>query len=175
MWTLPGKRAKNGKHHIVHLSEETRAVLADVPRVAGANLVFTTTGTTPASGFSKAMERLTAATERHRIELAETTRRKLPLPMPGWRLHDFRRTCVTWLAGAGFSPHVADKLLNHAAAGGLSDVGRVYQRNAFLPERKAALETWGKHVLACAADDMEGRNVVPLTAGGTKKGTISAS
>ena len=52
--------------------------------------------------------------------------------MAGWRLHDFRRTCVTWLAGAGFAPHVADKLLNHAAAGDLSDVGWVYQRNAFL-------------------------------------------
>jgi len=143
--------------------------------MAGTDLVFTTTDTTPASGFSKAVERLTIAAERHRIGRAEALGRKLPPPMPEWRLHDFRRTCVTWLAGAGFSPHVADTLLNHTAAGGLSDVGRVYQRNAFLPERKAALETWGKHVLACAAEEMEGRNVVPLTAGRTKKETSSGS
>jgi integrase len=175
VWTLPGKRAKNGKPHIVHLSEEARAVLADVPRMTGADLVFTTTGTTPASGFSKAVDRLTAAAERHRINMAEAAGRKLPPPMLGWRLHDFRRTCVTWPAGAGFSPHVADKLLNHTAAGGLSDVGRVYQRNAFLPERKAALEIWGKHALACAAGEVEGRNVVPLTAGRTKKETSSGS
>ncbi|AWK85914.1 tyrosine-type recombinase/integrase [Azospirillum thermophilum] len=168
VWTLPGDRAKNGKPHVVHLSDEARAVLATVPRQQDdeghpIDLLFTTTGKTPASGFSKATERLTIAVEKHRIALAEKAGRKPPKPMPEWRLHDFRRSCVTWLAGAGFSPHVADKLLNHVAAGGLSDVGRVYQRNAFLPERKAALETWGKHVLACVdGKRSETGNIVPL-------------
>jgi integrase len=164
MWILPGERAKNSRSHFVHLSEEARTVLANTPRTVGTDLVFTTKGTTPVSGFSKAVERLIIATERYRIERAETAGRKPPPSMAGWRLHDFRRTCVTWLAGAGFAPHVADKLLNHAAAGELSDVGRVYQRNAFLPERKAALEAWGQHVLACAESTSEADNVVSLPA-----------
>lgn len=153
-WVLPASRAKNNKEHVVHLSDEARAVLAECPRQAGTDFVFTTTGRTPVSGFSKASERLTAAAEAVSIERAEKAGKAHPVPMPDWRLHDFRRTCVTWLAGAGFSPHVADKLLNHVSAGGLSDVGRVYQRNAFLPERKAALEAWGRHVLACANADV---------------------
>jgi integrase len=71
-----------------------------------------------------------------------------PEAMPPWRFHDLRRSAVTWLAGAGFPPHVCDKLLNHVATTGLSDVARVYQRAQFLPERRAALEAWARHVVA---------------------------
>ena len=55
---------------------------------------------------------------------------------------------VTWLAGAGFAPHVADKLLNHLT-GAIGGVAAVYQRSRFLPERRAALEAWARHVVAC--------------------------
>ena len=162
VWTLPAGRAKNGREHVVHLSDEARAVLAECPRQAGTDLVFTTTGVTPVSGFSKAVERLTVLAERERIERAAQPGKAAPRPMAEWRLHDFRRACVTWLAGAGFNPAVADKLLNHVAAGGLSDVVRVYQRNAFLPERKAALQAWGRHVLNCAQGETAAGNVVAL-------------
>ena len=77
--------------------------------------------------------------------VAETTDSKR------WRLHDFRRTCVSWLAGAGFNPAVADKILNHATATGLTTVGQIYQRAEYLPERRTALEAWAEHVVACAA------------------------
>ena len=101
-WTLPGSRAKNGKAHIVHLSEPAREILADIPRIVGQDLVFSVTGTTPPSGFSKAKLALDAA-------MAS----EVPTDREGWRFHDFRRTAVTWMAGAGFPPHVADRLLNH--------------------------------------------------------------
>ncbi len=39
--------------------------------------------------------------------------------------------------------------MNHVATTGLSDVGRIYQRAQFLAERKAALEAWARHVIAC--------------------------
>jgi integrase len=169
VWTLPANRAKNGREHVVHLSDEARAVLAAMPRLVGADLVFTTTGTTPVSGFSKAIDRLTVAAEIVRIKQVADVGQKAAAPMPSWRLHDFRRTCVTWLAGAGFPPHVADKLLNHVAVSGLSDVGRVYQRGAFLPERKAALEAWGKHVVACAEGRPASDNVVALAGKGGRK------
>jgi len=67
-----------------------------------------------------------------------------------WRLHDFRRSCVTWLAGAGFNPAVADKILNHSTATGMTTVGQVYQRAEYLAERRAALEAWAVHVNDCA-------------------------
>ena len=155
IWTLPSARSKNGKAHVVHLSEPARAIVARAPRIAGQDLVFSTTGTTAPSGFSKAKLMLDAAmakdipaapqlAKRGRRGAAETA----PVPMPGWRFHDFRRTAVTWLAGAGFPPHVADRLLNHVS-GSIQGVAAIYQRGEFLAERKAALEAWSAHVVRC--------------------------
>ena len=59
----------------------------------------------------------------------------------GWRLHDFRRTCVSGMARLGIAPHVADKILNHES-GTISGVAAVYQRHEFLHERRVALEQW---------------------------------
>ncbi len=70
------------------------------------------------------------------------------------RIWDCRRTAVTWMAGAGFPPHVADRLLNHVE-GAIRGVAAVYQRGEFLPERRAALEAWAGHVLACARCETE--------------------
>lgn len=147
-WTIPASRAKDGMAHVVHLSPEARAILVDLPRFAGSELVFTSMGRTAVSGFSGAKKRLDTAIAKGRARAAAGAE---PQAMPGWRFHDFRRSAVTWLAGAGFPPHVCDKLLNHVATTGLSDVARVYQRAQFLPERKAALEAWARHVLSCGA------------------------
>jgi integrase len=143
VWTVPKERAKNGRAHVVHLAPEARAVLATVPRVEGCDLVFTTSGRTPVSGFAKAKERLDRLSG-----------------VGGWRLHDFRRTAVTWMAGAGVPPHVADRLLNHVE-GAIRGVAAVYQRGEFLSERKAALEAWAGHVLASAKQGAE----APTSAG----------
>jgi integrase len=79
--------------------------------------------------------------------MASEARMKSDVPTfgTGWRFHDLRRTAVTWLAGAGFPPHVADRLLNHVS-GSIRGVAAIYQRGEFLAERKAALEAWAAHV-----------------------------
>lgn len=152
-WTLPSARAKNGKAHVVHLAAAARAILANIPRIAGQDLVFSTTGTTPPSGFSKAKAALDAAI----AKAADTD----PMFADDWRFHDFRRTAVTWLAGAGFSPHVADRLLNHVG-GSIQGVAAIYQRGEFLREREAALDAWAAHVVAQPAAP----NVISLTRAG---------
>ena len=133
-----GCRAKNGKAHVVHLAEPARAILASVPRIAGQDLVFSVTGTTAPSGFSKAKLAWMPPLRKRRP-------RKESRFAAGWRFHDFRRTAVTWLAGAGFPPHVADRLLNHVG-GSIQGVAAIYQRGEFLAERKAALEAWAAQV-----------------------------
>jgi integrase len=161
IWTLPAARAKNGKAHVVHLAEPARVILADMPRVAGQDLVFSTTGTTAPSGFSKAKRMLDTAMAKDAAALwphAERGRRRTcgtaPELAAEWRLHDLRRTAVTWLADAGFPPHVADKLLNHVS-GTIRGVAAIYQRGGFLAERKAALEAWSAHVLRCGDGSAE--------------------
>jgi integrase len=165
VWTIPAKRAKNGAAHVVQLAPEARAILAEMPRFAGSDFVFTTTGKAPVSGFSKAKERLDAAVAVARAEAVKKDGAEVE-PMPPWRLHDFRRSAVTWMAGAGIAPHVADKVLNHLT-GAIDGVAAVYQRNRFLPERKAALEAWARHVLACGEGAGES-NVVAADFGGRR-------
>ena len=141
-WILPAERAKNGKAHVVHLAPAVREILQAVPQLSGSPLVFTTTGKTPVSGFSRAKAMMDAA-----IVAARRKAGMEPVELPDWRLHDFRRTGVTRLAALGFAPHVCDRLLNHVE-GTIRGVAAVYQRAEFLPERQAALEAWARHVLA---------------------------
>jgi integrase len=132
-WTLPAGRAKNGKAHVVHLSEPARGVLSVLPRGEPSRLVFSTRGRKGLTSFSYIARVLAKHAN------AE-----------GWRLHDFRRSGVTALAAMGFSPHVCDKLLNHAQ-GSIHGVAAIYQRHDFASDRQSALEAWAAHPLRCAA------------------------
>src|SRR5215218_10452032 len=126
IWTLPKSRTKNAKEHVVNLSNESIDVLMRAEKRGP--FVFSVLGTKPYNEFGRSKRRLD--------ELSGVT---------GWRLHDLRRTCVSAMARLGVAPHVADKILNHQS-GTISGVAAVYQRHAFMRERKEALEVWGKHV-----------------------------
>jgi integrase len=126
VWTIPKSRTKNAKSHIVHLSDQSFAVLQRMKEQSPH--VFAFHGAKPFQQFAEAKRKLD--------ELSKIT---------GWRLHDLRRTCVSGMARLGIAPHVADKILNHQT-GTISGVAAVYQRHDFLPERKNALERWGAHV-----------------------------
>jgi integrase len=60
IWTLSGERMKNGKPHTVHLPEPAGAILRQLPRVEGRDLIFSCNGRTAVSGFSKAKSALDA-------------------------------------------------------------------------------------------------------------------
>ncbi|MFW7268640.1 tyrosine-type recombinase/integrase [Gluconacetobacter sp. Hr-1-5] len=171
-WLIPADRTKNGRAHIVHLTEPARHILASLPRQADPKTgalspyVFTSNGCTPISGFSDAKERLEALIADMRTEQAGKKVRKpaAPPPRADWRLHDLRRTGVTIMARLGIGPHVADRVLNHVQ-GTIRGVAAVYQRHEFEAERAAALDTWARHVLTVAKgcpDRQRAGNVVSL-------------
>jgi integrase len=148
-WTLPGSRMKNGRPHDVHLTEPARAVLGDMPRIEGRDLIFTTTGKTPISGFSRAKTALDKAMAR------------IDAKVGPWRLHDLRRTGVSTLARLGFDSIAVDKLLAHQP-GKLRGVAAVYQRHEFAKEQAAALDAWAAHVIQPGA---AAANVIKLYGG----------
>ena len=112
-----------------------------LPRI-GDGLVFTTTGSTAVSGFSRAKRRLDVAMlKAKRVELGA---RKAD-SIPDWTLHDLRRTATTGMARLNFPPNVVDKVLNHAS-GTIRGVAAIYNRFEYLEERRAALDTWGSYV-----------------------------
>ena len=54
LWTLPAEETKAGRVHEVALSDLAVDVLAALPRLHDGDLVFSTTGATAPSGWSRA-------------------------------------------------------------------------------------------------------------------------
>ena len=133
-WTLPATRTKNARQHEVHLSGAALAVLKASPRVRNpAGFVFCTNGTTAASGFSRAKQRIDA------LMAAEAT-------IAPWRFHDLRRTVATGMARLGVQLPVVERCLNHVS-GSFAGVAGVYQRHQFKLERIAAFNAWENFVV----------------------------
>lgn len=139
LWTLPRERAKNNVQHGVPLSPEAVSILSSLPRRG--DLVFSTTGQTPPSGFSKIKTRVD---------------KSLGEAVP-WTWHDFRRTAASGMAGLGVALPVIEKLLNHTS-GSFGGIVSVYQRYQFADEKRAALELWGAHVTAVISKKVEDEN-----------------
>jgi integrase len=70
--------------------------------------------------------------------------------------HDLRRTAASFMTKLGIPRLHVEKVLNHSTG----DIAAVYDRHDYLPEKRAALERWGKHL----TNLIEGREqtVVPL-------------
>ncbi|HUS52622.1 MAG TPA: tyrosine-type recombinase/integrase [Thermohalobaculum sp.] len=79
-WAIPGERTKNGKPHIVHLSDPALAEFKALRErtVDGAGLIFTTTGTTPISGFGRLRDRREIEAAIERINFVLDERRPMP-------------------------------------------------------------------------------------------------
>lgn len=132
IWTLPAQRSKNGRLHIVPLTDAMVKTLKSLPRFIGSDFVFTTTGVTPISGFGRLKERLDDA---------------LPDDTADWRFHDFRRTASTGMAKLGVLPHVIDAVTNHKS-GIVSGVAATYNRYSYLEEKKGSLGAVGRDRLS---------------------------
>jgi integrase len=137
-WTLPSERTKNGRSNIVHLSPLAIEIIEKLPRIASKKgWVFTTGlggGDMPVSGFGRGRQRIAAAMAAASAE-----------EVAPFTLHDLRRSAATGMAALGIAPHVVDKILNHSS-GKIAGVAKIYNRFEYLPERKAALEAWARHV-----------------------------
>jgi integrase len=129
-WTIPAARYKTKRANVVPLSPAARDVLASLPRIlpsaAGSDAdapapgyVFTTTGNTPFSGFSKAKRTLDSASK-----------------TSDWTLHDLRRTARTLMVRASVRSDVAERVLGHVIGG----VAGVYDRHDYVAEKRHALE-----------------------------------
>ena len=68
----------------------------------------------------------------------------------GWTLHDLRRTFSTGLAALGVAPHIIERLINHST-GVISGVTATYNRFAYMPEMRAAIEKWEEHLSRLAS------------------------
>lgn len=139
LWEVPGVRSKNGRANVVPLSAEALAVLAD-QRALGIDdeLIF------PAARHPGKPWDLSS--------VSHAARALRPVVGCDWRPHDLRRTAATIMARLGHRPAVS-RVLNHTEQG----VTAIYDRHAYLEEKRAALAALGAHVHALLRSGAQSR------------------
>lgn len=128
MWSLPPERTKNGKPHLVPLSDHAVEMLRACER-RDREHVF---GQAKAgySGWSRSKGRLD-----HRLP-----------GMASWCLHDLRHAWATHVDELISAPHVVEAALNHISGTKAGVAGR-YNKAAYLAERRAAMHRWADYLL----------------------------
>jgi integrase len=158
VWLLPSARTKNSRDHRIPLAHQAVAILdrraiAVIKEGLGymdSDLVFSTTGTTSPSGFSKAKRALDARMQ----EI-------LGPKFKPWRVHDLRRTCATGMEHLGVDLRVIEAALNHVSGTKAGIVG-VYQRAEHREAARAAFEAWDARVAELTGQERPS-NVVSLS------------
>jgi integrase len=165
-WHLPAERSKNGVASLIALSPP---MVAELDRIAGGDkwprrgLVFTTTGETAVSGYSRAKARL----DKQMLTLAREEAKEAGedpnlVELEPWRLHDLRRTLATGMQRLGIRFEVTEAILNHVS-GSKAGVAGVYQRHDWRDEKRGALDAWADH-LDRIVNGTAPNNVVQLAA-----------
>jgi integrase len=126
IWEIPYKQREKGTGRTLELPPLALSLLESCPRIAECDLVFSTNGRTPVSGWSRAKCRMDKIVPLHK----------------DWVWHDLRRTADTGMNEIGIDPHIVEALLGHSLKG----VAGTYNRAQYKEDKRVALEKWAKHV-----------------------------
>jgi len=149
LWTLPAQSTKANRRHEVPLADLALEVIAAIPHHEDSRFLFTTTGRTPVSGFSRAKNLIDRKIQmRREREEADGRYRMDGRPWPfeeGWRFHDLRRTVATRLEDDLSTPKpLISAILNHAEGGATA----IYTRGQLRKQKVAAMQGWSRFLMA---------------------------
>lgn len=138
--TLPPRRTKNKREHLVPLSKPAHAIVLAQPR--------TNPDGTPRKHVFGDGKHGYRNWSKDKLKLdARITQACHGEPMEHWTPHDFRRSISTVLHERfGVPPHVVETLLGHVG-GHKAGVAGTYNKAIYLAERRDALERWGDHLM----------------------------
>lgn len=140
-WTVPAARMKSKRVHIVPLSEMALSILRKVSRLDDEFVFPSPKPGQPIKNLGKA-----------------AVRAKVKSGVADFRSHDLRRTCGTGITKLGFSRFIMNRCLGHLEPG----VGGRYDRHDYLPEKTAALDSWGSKLTEILTGEPMPENVVEL-------------
>lgn len=142
IWNMPGETTKNKQRHKLPLAPQALAIVkAQKPIVtkdkkSGSPVlcpyVFSTTGKTPISGWSKIKNGIEEYLAKKKIKIKD------------WRYHDFRRTASTALGDLGYGDEQIKIVLNHGGRG----VTAIYNRSDYIAKKREMMEAWEKKFLS---------------------------
>jgi integrase len=142
---LPEHRTKNGRPHVVPLSDLAMAQLPTPLPAAPEAFLFGRYETTGGfSGWGKAKAELD-----RRIAKARGGK-----PLAHWTLHDLRRTFVTHMAENRLGDRDLVELVVNHVSGSRRGVAGVYDRSERLEERREALTCWSDYIAQLVGEAM---------------------
>lgn len=136
-WTIPGSRTKNGKDHIVPISNFAAEIILNIrpvplKRQPGEAVTFSPyvfprpkNPAEPMKWFADAKARMEKRAD-----------------VKDWTLHDMRRTAASTFGEFGVDIKARKKILNHAE----NSVTDIYDRFDYFEQRCEALHLWAEHV-----------------------------
>jgi integrase len=146
LWTLPAKRTKNKRTHMLPITEFMRAFF-DVhwPAQGRSGRLFLTARGCKLTNFAITKKRFDAAVAR-RVDLAMAASPSSPgRKIEYFQFHDLRRTLATGLRRLSISLETTEGVLNHIS-GTRSSLVETYQVYDLAPEKQRALADWHRHI-----------------------------
>jgi integrase len=144
VWSVPAARFKSKATHLVPLSGDALAVVADLPRFKHGDHLFSFTfGETPATVLHDAKRRLDGLILRYLRALARLRcNDPAAVVLESWQTHDLRRVVRTKLAALEVNDTVAEMVIGHGRRG----LQRVYDQHRYEPQMRRALEAWASEL-----------------------------
>jgi integrase len=133
--TIPAAYTKH-TDHTFPIGPLTREILAKTPRLDDCPYIFPALRERRVGQEATVFNSWSTAKARFEKRLLEGGNKLAP-----WTLHDLRRTFRTHWAELGILREVAEKYIHHIS-GVHSGVSGIYDRYAYMPEMKSAVEKW---------------------------------
>ena len=131
MLVVPSERYKSEVAHEVPLTPKTIEILKALPAFKDGYLLSSSGGQRPITGMALMKAKLDAIT-------ADRRKRNGLGAMPGWVLHDLRRTVRTRLSDLGVDAFIAERVIGHALPG----LHGVYDQGRHRTQKRDALARW---------------------------------
>lgn len=148
-WTIPAEVSKNGKPHLVHLSDFALAVWQRMLKLPSTGEYLIPGKEGGHISEKEVTRRLTDRQTRAKAIRGRKNTTELDLPGGHWTQHDLRRTAATIMGELGYTQDVIDRCLNHKES---KKVTRTYQRQTMLTQRQAAFDALGSHLTSLLGD-----------------------
>lgn len=156
VWTIPSEKVKNRRTHRVPLSSLALKLLEEIKtNASGSPWLFPSPrGNGPISPPS--------------VDHAVRDNRDV-MGVYDVTPHDLRRTAASHMTSMGIIRLTVSKILNHADSG----VTAIYDRHSYDPEKRHALEAWGRRLeeITTGSAAKDAGNVVKLAHQGRSDGT----
>lgn len=154
-WRIPAENSKNGKPHLIYLSEFSYLRFRDLysltsPTVVGSDKAKQLGWCYPDRKGINALDPKTVTKQlgdrqREATPMSRRSKATATLALAGgkWTPHDLRRTGATMMTALGVLPEVAERCLNHTEQ---DRIKRTYQRHTYDKEMRLAWKKLGERL-----------------------------